>query len=126
MSGNKKVLYIEDNPANTQLVRKILKRVPDIQLHDAPDAETGLQMFEAIQPVMVLMDIDLPGMNGDEALQVLKERYGDALVPVVAVSANAMEKDVERGLALGFYAYLTKPINIPEFLEIVNAVVRKS
>jgi CheY-like chemotaxis protein len=80
---------------------------------------------EAVCPDLVLMDINLPGMNGYEALAALKARPDTAAIPVVAVTANAMKGDSERGLDAGFAAYLTKPLHIPTVLDTVQTVLRQ-
>jgi len=116
-----KLLYIEDNPTNMKLMRKIMIRLPQFLLIEAPNAEIGIELFEQTHPDVVLMDIDLPGMNGYDAFIEIKTRFDFAKnVPVIAVSANAMEKDMSRGAELGFYKYLTKPLDIPEFIKTVN------
>jgi len=113
-----KILYIEDNPANMQLMRKVIKRLDTCILFDAPNAEIGLEMIEQIRPNIVLMDIDLPGMNGFQAYQEIQNRFDfTADLPVIAISANAMKNDMIRGKELGFFEYLTKPLNIPLFIK---------
>jgi len=122
-STNKTLLYIEDNPANTKLMRKVISRVDDFTLLEAPDAEIGLELMAHKQPDIVLLDIDLPGMNGYEAYAEIQKRfdYADKL-PIIAITANAMKKDIEKGKDLGFYDYLTKPLNIHYFLEVIAKV----
>jgi len=116
-----KLLYMEDNPMNMKLIRKIMIRLPQFILIEAPNAEMGIELFEQTHPDVVLMDIDLPGMNGYDAFLEIKTRFDFAKnVPIIAVSANAMEKDMSRGRELGFYKYLTKPLDIPEFIKTVN------
>jgi len=116
-----KLLYIEDNPTNMKLMRKIMIRLPQFLLIEAPNAEIGIELFEQTHPDVVLMDIDLPDMNGYDAFLEIKTRFYFAKnVPIIAVSANAMEKDISRGTELGFYKYLTKPLDIPEFIKTVN------
>ncbi len=116
-----KILYIEDNPANMQLMQKVLKRLDGCILLDAPNAEIGLEMIEQIRPDIVLMDIDLPGMNGFEAYQAIQERFDFAeTLPIIALSANAMKNDIHRGKELGFFEYLTKPVNIPLLIDTLN------
>lgn len=121
---NIKILYIEDNPANTQLMRSVLKRMKRFELFDAADAESGLEMIEDIKPEVILMDIDLPGMNGLEALHEIKNRFTFAQsTPIIAVSANAMKNDIEQAMSAGFTEYVTKPIDIPKFIETLENVV---
>jgi len=125
-STNKTLLYIEDNPANTKLMRKVIKRVDGFSLLDAPDAEIGLELMMHKKPDIVLLDIDLPGMNGYKAYAEIQRRfdYADKL-PVIGITANAMSKDVEKGKALGFYDYLTKPLNIRNFLDVIAKVTNE-
>jgi len=125
-STNKTLLYIEDNPANTKLMRKVISRVDGFTLLEAPNAEIGLELMAHKQPDIVLLDIDLPGMNGYEAYAEIQKRfdYADKL-PVIAITANAMKKDIEKGKVLGFYDYLTKPLNISGFLEVMAKVTKE-
>jgi len=119
-----KLLYIEDNPANMQLMRKVIKRLDGFTLFDAPNAEIGFEVIEQIKPEIILMDIDLPGLNGFQAFTEIQKRFDFAdQVPIIAISANAMKGDVERGMELGFYAYLTKPLNIPLLFETLKQAI---
>jgi CheY-like chemotaxis protein len=109
------LLYVEDNPANLMLVENIIERRPDIKLLSALDGRSGVRMALAALPDVILMDINLPGMNGTQAMQVLARDAATAHIPVVALSANAMPRDIENGLEAGFFRYLTKPIKVDEF-----------
>ncbi|MBE0470742.1 MAG: response regulator, partial [Methyloprofundus sp.] len=121
-----KLLYIEDNPANMQLMRKVMRRLPQFLLVEAPNAEIGIELFEQVRPDIVLMDIDLPGMNGYEAFTEIKKRFDFAKnTPIIAVSANAMKKDMSRGMDLGFYRYLTKPLDIAVFIATINEALEE-
>ena len=106
------VLYIEDNPMNLRLMRQIFKLRKGLELRDAHSAEIGIQLAQAEPPALILMDINLPGMDGYAALEVLQADPRTARIPVIAVSANAMKGDEARGASAGFVAYLTKPIDI--------------
>ncbi len=118
-----KLLYIEDNPANMELMRKIIRQLDGFSLLDAPNAEIGIEMFEKIHPDIVLMDIDLPGMNGFEALAEIKARFPWAeKTPIIAVSSNAMAEDVEKGKHSAFYDYITKPIDIANLVGILKKI----
>ncbi|HEY1044494.1 MAG TPA: response regulator, partial [Telluria sp.] len=117
------ILYIEDNPANLKLVQEILRSRPDLELLTAGDASTGIALAHVHDPDMILMDINLPGMRGDEALRRLRADPGSAHIPVVALTANAMPRDVTHGLEMGFDAYLTKPIDIGDFLRTVDGTL---
>ncbi len=120
------VLYVEDNPANLQLVEQTIARRPGLRLLSASSGALGVQMALSVRPDVVLMDINLPGMGGLEAMQLLRANPATAHIPVVAVSANAIMRDIERGLAAGFFRYLTKPIRVSEFLETLDAALELS
>jgi len=117
------VLYVEDNPANLKLVEEIISFRPDLKLLSAPDGHLGLELARAHQPDIILMDINLPGMNGIDAVKLLANDPRTAHIPVIALTANAMPRDVEKGLAAGFFRYLIKPINIDEFTEAINSTM---
>ena len=117
------VLYVEDNPANLSLVEKILARHPGIRLLTATDGPSGIALARAEQPACILMDINLPGMDGFEALRRLLADPATASIPVIAISANAMLGQRERGLKAGFADYLTKPIKLNEFMVAVRAAL---
>ncbi|MBE0438996.1 MAG: PAS domain S-box protein [Gammaproteobacteria bacterium] len=105
------VLYVEDNPANLMVVRALLKRYPQYQLLEAMSAEDGLDVIRQQQPNIVLMDINLPGMSGFEALEVIKQENLKDTMKIIALSANAMNTEVAHGVKVGFDEYLTKPID---------------
>jgi CheY-like chemotaxis protein/anti-sigma regulatory factor (Ser/Thr protein kinase) len=117
------LLYVEDNPANLKLVEQLVARRPTIRLLTAVDGNMGIQLARAQQPDVILMDINLPGISGIEALKILRDDPATAHIPIVALSANAMPRDVERGLAAGFFLYLTKPIKVKEFMEALDAAL---
>ena len=117
------LLYVEDNPANLQLVERLIARRPDILLLSARDGKTGIRLARDKRPDVVLMDINLPGISGIEALRILREHSETARIPVVALSANAMPRDIEKGLAAGFFRYLTKPIKVDEFMKTVDVAL---
>jgi CheY-like chemotaxis protein len=111
------LLYVEDNPANMKLVEQIIARHPDIRLLTAVTGNSGLEIARGSLPDVILMDINLPDINGFEVLKILHSDPTTAQIPVMAVSASAMPLDVERGLKAGFFRYLTKPIKVTEFME---------
>jgi CheY-like chemotaxis protein/anti-sigma regulatory factor (Ser/Thr protein kinase) len=119
------LLYFEDNPANLRLVEEIIRLRTDLRLISAPDARLGIDLAKAHRPELILMDLNLPGMSGLEALRVLREDPETAAIPVIALTANAMPRDVERGLAAGFFRYLTKPIDISMFNEAIDSTLGK-
>jgi len=118
------LLYVEDNPANLMLVEDLIARRPDIRLLSAKDGDGGIEIARAARPDMILMDINLPGMSGITALRILANDPGTAHIPVVALSANAIPRDIEKGLQAGFFRYLTKPINVPEFMETLDVTLK--
>jgi len=105
-------LYIEDDPASLELMRAILSRRINIHLLEAPNAEFGLELARNQLPDLIFMDINLPGMDGFEALQALRLDETTRDIPVIAISAGARSKDIERGLAAGFFDYLNKPLDL--------------
>jgi CheY-like chemotaxis protein len=117
------LLYVEDNPANLMLVEQLIARRPDMRLLSARDGNLGIQLARAHQPEVILMDINLPGISGIEALRILRDDPSTAHIPVVALSANAMPRDIEKGLQAGFFRYLTKPIKIKEFMDTLDAAL---
>lgn len=119
------LLYVEDNPANLRLVEEIVAFRRDLRLLAAPDGHLGLQLARAHRPEAILMDLNLPGMSGFEVLKQLRTDPETAAIPVIALTANAMPRDVERGLAAGFHRYLTKPIDIDKFTEAINSTLAR-
>jgi PAS domain S-box-containing protein len=114
------VLYVEDNRANMELMEQLIARRPDMRLLTALDARIGIALARIHQPQLILMDINLPGISGLEALKILRADPTTAHIPVLALSANAMPRDIERGLEAGFLRYLTKPIRVPEFMDALD------
>jgi len=114
------LLYIEDNPANMQLVEKLIARRADIRLLTAVNGSLGIELARSLKPDLILMDINLPGISGIDALKILQADPATAHIPVVAISANAMLRDIELGIESGFFRYLTKPIIVDEFMETLN------
>jgi PAS domain S-box-containing protein len=117
------LLYVEDNPANLKLIEQLIARRPDMRLLSATDGTRGIHLARTNQPEVILMDINLPGISGIEALKILREDPETAHIPVVALSANAMPRDIEKGLQAGFFRYLTKPIKVNEFMQALDAVM---
>ncbi|UQB41735.1 response regulator [Thiomicrospira microaerophila] len=113
----KTLLYIEDNPANLRLVERIIASVDGLELLTAQEPELGINLAISTEPALILLDINLPGMSGYQVLDYLKKQPGLKSVPIIALTANAMPKDIEKGLKAGFDDYLTKPIQVPIFLE---------
>ncbi|MCV2360555.1 PAS domain S-box protein [Paucibacter sp. TC2R-5] len=115
-AGVATLLYVEDNPANMLLIEKLLARRADLRLLKARDGRQGLELALMALPDVILMDINLPGINGFQVLQVLRGNPLTSAIPVIALSANAMPRDIAKGLEAGFFRYLTKPIRVDEFV----------
>jgi signal transduction histidine kinase/ActR/RegA family two-component response regulator len=118
------LLYVEDNPANLMLVEDLIARRSDIRLVSAREGLEGIRLAQTLIPDMILMDINLPGINGIKVLELLAEDRTTAHIPVVALSANAMPRDIEKGLEAGFFRYLTKPIKVAEFMDILDITLK--
>jgi CheY-like chemotaxis protein len=114
-------LYVEDNLANLKLIRKIIGLRPEFVMHDAMNAELGLEIARREQPDLILMDLNLPGMDGFEALRRQRADPATRAIPVIAVSANGVQHDIERGQAAGIQEYLVKPINVRNRLAAIDA-----
>jgi len=114
------VLYVEDHPVNVAVMQGIFEHRTDLELREAHTAEVGIEMARTDPPALILMDINLPGMDGFAALSMLRSDIATRHIPVVAVSANAIQGDIERGLAAGFMDYVTKPVDINHFLRQLN------
>ncbi len=118
------LLYVEDNPANLKLVEQLIARRADLRLLTAVTGLLGVELARTSLPEVIVMDIHLPDINGVEALELLREDSTTAQVPVIALSANAMPRDIEKGLKAGFFRYLTKPIKLNEFMVALDAALK--
>ena len=118
------LLYVEDNPANLMLVQDLIARRPDIRLLSAADGDRGIEIARAARPDVILMDINLPGISGIQALKILRADPATAHIPVVALSANAIPRDIEKGLEAGFFRYLTKPIKVNQFMDTLDVALK--
>ncbi|HEY8025620.1 MAG TPA: ATP-binding protein [Burkholderiaceae bacterium] len=117
------LLYVEDNPANLKLIEEMVGFRSDLQMMTAADANLGIELAQANLPDVILMDINLPGMSGVEALRVLRNDTRTAHIPVIALTANAMPKDISAGMEVGFYKYLVKPVNLDEFYATLDSAL---
>jgi PAS domain S-box-containing protein len=117
------LLYVEDNPANLMLVEQIIEGYPHMRMLSARDGNLGIALARVHLPDVILMDINLPGISGFQVLRILREDPLTASIPVLAISANAMSRDVEKGLEAGFFRYLTKPIKVKEFMEALDVAM---
>lgn len=118
--GEKVVLYVEDNPANQRLMQDIFDDFESIKLVVAHEPFLGLEMAKSHEPDLIILDINMPGMDGFQLLERIKQESTLMTIPCIALSANAMPSDIKRGLKEGFEHYLTKPIDIPKFYELLD------
>jgi CheY-like chemotaxis protein len=117
------LLYVEDNPANLKLVEQIIARNPDVRLLTAVNGNSGIEIARVSKPEVILMDINLPDISGFQALKILRSDPATAHIPVIAISANAMPLNIESGLEAGFFRYLTKPIKVNEFMDVLDVAL---
>jgi two-component system, cell cycle response regulator DivK len=118
------ILIVEDNPRNMKLVRDVLQ-VKGHETLEATNAEDGIVLATERKPDLVLMDIQLPGMNGIDALRVLRSQPATDRIPVIAVTASVMQQDRKLITEAGFDAYVGKPITLAEFLKAVNDLLAR-
>ena len=114
------LLYIEDNPSNLKLVSQILSRRPHLHLLTAHTPALGLDLAAVHRPELILLDINMPDMDGYEVLALLRAQEWARDLPIVAITANAMPGDIQRGQEAGFTDYLTKPLDVSRFLEVID------
>jgi PAS domain S-box-containing protein len=114
------LLYIEDNPANLKLVEQIIARHPEMQLLTAVNGVRGIEIAREVLPDVILMDINLPDISGIEAMKILRLDISTRSIPIIALSANAMPRDIKNGLVAGFFSYITKPIMINELMNALD------
>ncbi len=120
------LLYVEDNPANLELVEQLIARRSDLRLLSAAEGNLGIEYARAYQPEVILMDINLPGISGIGAMKILRADPLTAHIPIVALSANAVPRDIEKGLEAGFFSYLTKPIKVDRFMEALDDALKSA
>ncbi len=118
-----KIVYVEDHPANIAFMRELLSELTQLELLTAPNAELGVELIRAHRPSAVILDINLPGMGGFEALRLLRSWPDTRDIPVIALSAAAMERDIKRGQEAGFYRYLTKPVQVDELIGALEVLL---
>ena len=121
--GVHKVLYVEDNPDNLNLMEHVMRMVPGVEMISAHTGELGVEMAEIHHPAVILMDINLPGISGIEALKRLRATPTTRDIPILAVSANVMPADIRHAMEAGFDAYITKPVNLREVIEYVKTAI---
>jgi len=118
------LLYVEDNPANLELVEELIVRRPDLRMLSAADGNLGVEFAKAYLPDVILMDINLPGISGIEALNILRANPSTNHIPIIALSANAVPRDIAKALEAGFFTYLTKPIMVNELMDTLDAALK--
>jgi len=123
--ANELILIVEDNEKNRKLVRDVLQ-FKGYQTIESETAEEGIQLAREKMPALVLMDFQLPGMDGIEAFKVLRADPKTSAIPIIAVTASAMTEDRNKMIAAGFDGLQTKPINVKDFLEAVAQTLKKS
>jgi signal transduction histidine kinase len=119
----KKILYIEDIYTNVELVRQILAKRPRVELISASNALDGIELAQSEIPDLILMDINMPGMDGITAFNKLQVIEGTQNIPVIALTADAMDIDIKRALEIGFKSYITKPLNVYDFFDEIDKVL---
>lgn len=120
VTADKRILYIEDNESNRRLMEQILVRFDNLSLQQAEDGFSGLYQARTARPDLIILDIDLPGISGYDVVSILKSDIATRHIPVVALTANAMTHEIEKGRVAGFDRYLTKPININALMTVLN------
>ncbi|WP_219114082.1 PAS domain S-box protein [Janthinobacterium sp. UMAB-56] len=123
-AGQALLLYVEDNPASLRLVEDIVSFLPHLRMISATDARQGIALALEHCPDVILMDINLPGMNGNQAQRILRDDTRTAHIPVIALTANAMKGDIRHGLAAGFFRYLTKPVEIVQLNAAIDEALQ--
>jgi len=117
------VLYVEDNQANLEVVAQLIARRQDLRLLTAVNGQLGVEYARACIPDVILMDIHLPGLSGTAAMQQLRADPATAHIPIIALSANAVPRDIEQALAAGFFNYITKPIVVGRFMDALDVAL---
>jgi len=117
------IVYVEDNPSNIAFMRDLIEELPSVELLTAPTAEFGLELIRSRRPAVVIMDINLPGISGFDAVKQLREWPETRDIPVVGLSAAALAKDTNRAKAIGFYRYLTKPVKVAELTAVLEELL---
>jgi len=117
------IVYVEDNPSNIAFMREVVEDLPSVELLTAPTAEIGLELIRGRRPKVVIMDINLPGMSGFEAVKRLRDWPETREIPVIGLSAAALAKDTTRAQEAGFYRYLTKPVKVDQLIQTLEQLL---
>lgn len=123
--AGKQVLYVEDNPVNQKLVRAVFHKQLGIDVSVAATAEEGISLAQRQPPHLILMDLNLPGMDGYQALKALRANPLTRHIPVMAVTAQSRPEDLERGRAAGFDAYITKPLKLGNLISLAMQLIKR-
>jgi len=118
-----KIVYVEDNPSNIAFMRDLMDDLPSVRLLTAPTAEIGIELIRAHVPSVVIMDINLPGMSGFDAVKQLHAWPETKDIPVIGLSAAALARDTTRAKEAGFYRYLTKPVKVDELTQVLEELL---
>lgn len=124
-SNHYTILCVEDNGINMALMHHIFKKIPYVTLWEAGTGEEAIEIATSNQPDLIIMDIQLPGINGYEALECLRKNEKTSHIPVVAVSSFAMDSDINKGIHAGFEEYITKPFHLKHFIQIIDALLKR-
>ena len=122
--GHRRILYVEDNNANVVFMKDLVSFFDNVELLTAPTAEIGIELARTRKPEAIIMDINLPGMSGLDALRELRTIPETKDIPVIALSAAASDRDRQRAMQAGFYRYLTKPVKVDEFIDSLQELLR--
>jgi CheY-like chemotaxis protein len=122
-AAQRTIIYVEDNPSNIAFMRDLIGELPSVELVTAPTAEIGLELIRSRLPDVVIMDINLPGISGFDAVKQLREWPETRDIPVVGLSAAALAKDTNRAKEVGFYRYLTKPVKVAELMAVLEELL---
>ena len=125
-TAHRTVLNIEDSAANVLLVEELIGRRRDLKVITAMTGKQGIELACARQPDVILLDINLPDIDGMEVLKILLGTAQTAHIPVIALSSNAFPEQIEKGMRAGFFAYLTKPFKIDALMENIDEALRFS
>lgn len=120
--ASKSILIVEDNPMNLKLIRDVLQ-IEGYETLEAETGEAGVELARERHPALILMDVNLPQMDGSEAMKILKADASTRQIPIIAVTSSAMKGDRERLLAAGFDGYISKPIDIKKLHRVVESYV---
>jgi PAS domain S-box-containing protein len=125
-AAHRTVLYVEDNPANLALMEELIMRRPNLSLISAADGNLGVEYARTYLPEVILMDLHLPGISGIEAMKILRSDPTTAHIPIIAISAYALEADIKLATDAGCFKYIAKPIKLNEFMIAMDVALRHS